>query len=92
MSKYGNLTKIRPKIIKRRHSVGIVTFQEFVKWVIDTNPDDMNSHWKPIYKLCSFCARTYDIILKYENLALETQQFLKYQYWDNIIPPNVRNF
>ena len=74
------------------NSFEIVTFQEFVKWVIDTNPEVMDSHWRPMYKLCSFCARTYDIILKYENLVLETQQFLKYQHWDSIIPPNVKKY
>ena len=86
MKKYGHLTVNRPKIKGK----SIVTFQEFVKWVIDTDPDEMNSHWKPIYKCCSFCARKYDFILRYENLALETQQLLKYFKWDHIIPPSVR--
>ena len=47
------------------------------------------SHWRPMYLLCSFCSRHYDYILRYENLTLETQQFLKYKKWDTIIPPTV---
>ena len=45
-----------------------------------------------MYKLCSICSRTYDYILKYERLAMETQQFLKYLKWDHIIPPTVIDF
>lgn len=39
MKKYGYLTKERPKYKGR---LPLVTFEEFVKWIIDTNPDDMN--------------------------------------------------
>ena len=40
-------------------------------------------------KICSFCSRTYDYILRYEHLTMETQQFLKYLNLDHIIPPTV---
>ena len=43
-----------------------------------------------MYKICSICSRNFDIILKFENLVLETQQFLKYMNWDHIIPPSVK--
>ena len=39
MKDYGHLTKERPFYQRKP----IVTFQEFVKWVIDTDPDDMNA-------------------------------------------------
>ena len=42
-----------------------------------------------MYKMCSVCSRNFDIILKFENLMLESQQFLKYMNWDHIIPPTV---
>jgi hypothetical protein len=42
-----------------------------------------------MYTLCSLCSRTYDIVIKYENLVLETQQMLKMLEWDSIIPPSV---
>ena len=42
-----------------------------------------------MYKLCFVCRRNFDVILKFENLALESQQFLKYMKWDYIIPPTV---
>ena len=45
-----------------------------------------------MYKMCSVCSRNFDIILKFENLMLESQQFLKYMNWDHIIPPTVSDF
>lgn len=39
MKKYGHLTKERPKF---KGKLPLVTFQEFVKWVIDTDPNQMN--------------------------------------------------
>ena len=42
--------------------------------------------------MCSVCSRNFDIILKFENLMLESQQFLKYMNWDHIIPPTVSDF
>ena len=42
-----------------------------------------------MYKATSVCKRSFDVILKFENLQLETQQFLKYMKWDAIIPPTV---
>ena len=42
-----------------------------------------------MYKATSICRRSFDVILKFENLQLETQQFLKYMKWDGIIPPTV---
>ena len=42
-----------------------------------------------MYKATSICKRSFDVILKFENLQLETQQFLKYMKWDGIIPPTV---
>ena len=49
----------------------------------------LHRHWKPMNKICSFCSRTYDYILRYEHLTMETQQFLKYLNLDHIIPPTV---
>ena len=45
--------------------------------------------WKPYHELCGFCSRPYDVILRHENLMLETQQMLKYFQWEHIIPPKV---
>ena len=45
-----------------------------------------------MYKVCSICSRNFDVILKFENRMLETQQFLKYMKWDHIIPPFVSKY
>lgn len=99
---YGNdvIHKYRPKYIKMfgpiedNHyfkSRNILTFWEFVQWVIDTDPDDMNEHWQPMYKLCSLCTRSYKYILKFENLVLETQHLLHLLDIESIIPPTQWN-
>ena len=38
------------------------TFEEFVKFVINTKLDD--EHWSPYYKHCAICHVKYDFILK----------------------------
>ena len=45
-----------------------VTFEEFVRYAIDTHPAKQNEHWQPYGQLCSFCNINYDFIGKYETL------------------------
>ncbi|OXA64508.1 Carbohydrate sulfotransferase 14 [Folsomia candida] len=44
------------------------TFQEFVDYLIETKPLDMNEHWQPISLMCGLCHVHYDHIIAMENL------------------------
>ncbi|KAF7690132.1 carbohydrate sulfotransferase 14 [Silurus meridionalis] len=45
-----------------------VTFPEFVRYLLDEDPERMNEHWMPIYNLCQPCAVQYNFIGSYERL------------------------
>lgn len=45
-----------------------VTFEEFLRFAIDTHPAKQNEHWQVYDYLCSFCAVNYDFIGNYETL------------------------
>ncbi|TRY57083.1 hypothetical protein DNTS_023970 [Danionella cerebrum] len=45
-----------------------VSFTEFVRYLLDEDPERMNEHWMPIYNLCQPCALQYDFIGSYETL------------------------
>ena len=52
------------------------TFEEFLEFIINNDPNKFDIHWKPISKLCSMCKIPFTHILKYENLIKEWPMFL----------------
>ena len=44
-----------------------VTFEQFVHFLIDTNPAGYDHHWRPISMLCHPCQISYDYIAKLET-------------------------
>ncbi|XP_047487610.1 carbohydrate sulfotransferase 11-like [Penaeus chinensis] len=49
------------------------TWQEFVKYLINTPSSKFDEHWRPIYALCSPCVIKYNVIAKMETFSEDTQ-------------------
>lgn len=54
-----------------------VTFDEFVRYLLDEDAERMNEHWMPMYNLCQPCAVSYDFIGSYENLERDAEYVLQ---------------
>lgn len=54
------------------------TFEEFVDYLLDTDPYRYDEHWMPAALYCDVCALKYNFILKYEDFQLENEQFIRY--------------
>ncbi|XP_066533765.1 carbohydrate sulfotransferase 14 [Hoplias malabaricus] len=54
-----------------------VTFAEFVRYLLDEDPERMNEHWMPMHNLCQPCAIGYDFIGSYERLENDAAYVLK---------------
>lgn len=63
-----------------------VTFDEFVRYLLDEDAERMNEHWMPMYNLCQPCAVPYDFIGSYENLERDADYVLQRVK----VPPTVR--
>uniref|UniRef100_A0A8C9Q7Z2 Carbohydrate sulfotransferase n=1 Tax=Spermophilus dauricus TaxID=99837 RepID=A0A8C9Q7Z2_SPEDA len=63
-----------------------VTFPEFLRYLVDEDPERMNEHWMPVYHLCQPCAVRYDFVGSYERLEADANQVLE---WVRA-PPHVR--
>lgn len=63
-----------------------VTFDEFVRYLLDEDAERMNEHWMPMYNLCQPCAVPYDFIGSYENLERDADYVLQRVK----VPPAVR--
>lgn len=72
---YGALVPVTGRL---RRVPELPTFWEFVQDVLNTDPEQMNEHWAPIHKFCSLCMVSYDVIVKFENLAQEEVWLRRY--------------
>ncbi|XP_066288166.1 carbohydrate sulfotransferase 14-like [Branchiostoma lanceolatum] len=54
-----------------------MTFSEFVHYLSDTEPREMNEHWQPFTKLCQPCPIQYDFIGTQENLEADANHVLR---------------
>ena len=54
-----------------------VTFQEFVKYVIDEASQKMNEHWMPMYDICQPCVIQYDFVGSFEFLDIDVKKLLQ---------------
>lgn len=72
-----------------------VTFREFIQYLISealasTNDEDINEHWRPIYKMCLPCTIDYNFIVKYEHLIEDAEMLLDLIKATNIDFPMTR--
>ncbi|XP_028933153.2 carbohydrate sulfotransferase 14, partial [Ornithorhynchus anatinus] len=54
-----------------------VTFAEFLRYLVDEEPERMNEHWMPVYQLCQPCAVRYDFVGSYERLEADANAVLE---------------
>lgn len=47
------------------------TFQEYVDYLVNTDVENYDEHWKPISLQCNMCEFDFDYIIKYENFKEE---------------------
>lgn len=60
--------EIKALFRKDKNFTGAVTFQEFVNYIVTSNKEYLDVHWKPMSLLCDPCNIQYDILGKYETL------------------------
>ncbi|XP_074088142.1 carbohydrate sulfotransferase 14 [Macrotis lagotis] len=63
-----------------------VTFPEFLRYLVDQEPERMDEHWMPAHQLCQPCAVRYDFVGSYERLEADANRVLE---WVRA-PPAVR--
>jgi len=54
----------------------VPSFVEFVRYLINTDVNNYNIHWKPLYLMCRVCKFTYTHIIHFEELQEEWPQFV----------------
>ncbi|KAK4318721.1 hypothetical protein Pmani_010293 [Petrolisthes manimaculis] len=52
------------------------TFREFVQYLLDTDVEEYDEHWRPISLLCTPCHVRYDVIAKMETLGRDSDFIL----------------
>ncbi|KAK7086393.1 hypothetical protein SK128_021996 [Halocaridina rubra] len=52
------------------------TFREFIQYLLDTDVEEYDEHWRPIFLLCTPCHIRYDIIAKMETLSRDADFIL----------------
>ncbi|CAL8131619.1 unnamed protein product [Orchesella dallaii] len=55
------------------------TFEEFIDYLVTTNPLEYDDHWKPISLLCGLCNIKYDLIIKQEYLGTTVLPYIMQQ-------------
>ena len=68
-----------------------VTFAEFVRYVLDTKPDNMDPHWRDYGRWCEPCRVRYDYVARMETLRSDSKAILPRFSTDDTLPmENVR--
>lgn len=53
-----------------------ITFEEFLRFLVDSNTAKMDVHWKPMHELCQPCAVHYDFVGSFEQLREDADYVL----------------
>lgn len=64
------------------------TFQEFVDYLIDTDVQDYDKHWRPISVICHVCDYDFKYIIKYENFKEEVDYLIYMLQQRGMLPSN----
>ena len=59
-----------------RRPGGRVTFAEFIRYVLDTEPQNLDVHWRDYGRLCDPCRVSYDYVVRTETLAADSMAIL----------------
>ncbi|KAM4663540.1 carbohydrate sulfotransferase 9-like [Discoglossus pictus] len=68
---------IRAKVRKVKKDKTVVSFKEFVNYLLRQAPRTMDIHWMPMHLLCDPCNINYDVLGKMETLKTESDYVLK---------------
>lgn len=85
----GPKRNIDNNVIGDRHQQPLTrdpTFEEFVDYLLDTDPNQYDEHWMPAALYCDVCRLKYQFILKYEDFKLENEQFIRYLVAKGVLP------
>ncbi|XP_042205527.1 carbohydrate sulfotransferase 11-like [Homarus americanus] len=52
------------------------TFREFIQYLLDSDVEEYDEHWRPIFLLCTPCHIKYDVIAKMETLSQDADFIL----------------
>ncbi len=55
-----------------------ITFEEFVRLLVDMDVNKMDPHWKPMHELCQPCAVHYDFVGSFEHLQYDAQYVIEH--------------
>ncbi|KAM4690498.1 carbohydrate sulfotransferase 9-like [Rhinophrynus dorsalis] len=68
---------IRSKIRKNNKSNATVSFEEFVRYILQQKASTLDIHWIPMHYLCDPCNIKYDILGKFQTLKKDSDYVLK---------------
>ncbi|XP_075699617.1 carbohydrate sulfotransferase 8-like [Rhinoderma darwinii] len=75
---YSEVVKsIKFKVRERQNFEGDLTFEEFVRFILQQDPKKMDIHWKPMHYICDPCNIQYDIYGKLETMELDAAYVLR---------------
>lgn len=73
------IRKYRKNLTREITDEDHVTFNEFVKYLIDLRPTDRRDvHWRAQHDLCSLCSINYDFIGRFETLETDAHRALEF--------------
>lgn len=61
------------------------TFREFIQYLLDTDVEEYDEHWRPIFLLCTPCHVRFDIIAKMETLSRDADFILYHRGLSNTV-------
>ncbi|XP_056402776.1 carbohydrate sulfotransferase 8-like [Hyla sarda] len=68
---------IKNKIRRAQNLESDVTFEEFVRFLLQEDPRNMDIHWRPMHHICDPCNIQYDIYGKFETIKLDADYLLR---------------
>ncbi|XP_052791909.1 carbohydrate sulfotransferase 11-like [Mya arenaria] len=63
-----------------------VTFSEFLIYIVLSNSQTLDPHWRPVFHLCNPCRIKYDVIGKQETFANDSNLILNKFGLDTVVP------
>lgn len=69
--------KIKSKFKGHTNSTKPVSFHEFVHFIVEEKPEDLDIHWRPMHYLCDPCNIDYNVLGKFETLKQDSDHVLQ---------------
>ncbi|KAM9290548.1 carbohydrate sulfotransferase 14-like, partial [Gastrophryne carolinensis] len=69
--------RIREKFGINVKSTDNITFQQFIRFIVEEDPQERDVHWRPMYQLCDPCNVHYDVIGSFDTLKRDADYVLR---------------